>query len=326
MSKPVTRRTSLMLGAAAILAPGALRAETTLPDKILRILVGFPAGGGTDVMARLIAEPIKQRTGRNIIIENKVGASGTIAGATLKTSPPDGSTICYMPSATVAQKLSMIAIPFDPETDLTPITLAGTLQTAYCVSPTIGVNSLSEYIDWLKQNPTRRSFGTTAMGSFTHFFGLMTGQAIGIPLEAIPYRGAAPLVGDLQGGHVTAGCGSITDFIDHHRSGVVKILFTSGSKPTASAPDLPTGIGLGYPSLNVMGWYAFFAPANTPPDIVEAWGRELRAVIKLPEIEKRLTELGMEVETSTPAEFSQRMSADLKRWKEIMDAIGYKPT
>lgn len=110
MSEPITRRTSLLLGAAAVLAPGALRAQTGLPDKMLRILVGFPAGGGMDVMARLIAEPLKQRTGRTIIIENEVGASGTIAGATLKTSPPDGTTICYMPSATVAQKLSMLSI------------------------------------------------------------------------------------------------------------------------------------------------------------------------------------------------------------------------
>ena len=276
-------------------------------------------------MARLIAEPLKQRTGRNIIIENKVGASGTIAGATLKTSEPDGGTICYMPSATVTQKLSMVSIPFDPETDMVPITLAGTLQTVFCVSPTIGVNTFAEYIEWLKRNPTRASFGTTAIGSFTHFFGVMIGQAIGVKLDPIPYRGAAPLATDLQAGHVTAGCGSITDFIDHHRQGSVRILLTSGIKPAASAPDLPTGTGLGYPSLSIMGWYAFFAPVKTPPAIVDAWGNELRAVLMMPEVVKRLTDLGMEVETSTSAEFTQRMTVDLKRWKEIIDGIGYKP-
>lgn len=326
MSKPITRRRSLMLGAAAMMAPSALRAQTILPDKILRILVGFPAGGGTDVMARLIAEPLKQRTGRNIIIENKVGASGTIAGATLKTSAPDGSTICFMPSATVVQKLSMVSIPFDPESDMMPITLAGTLQTAFCVSPTIGVDTFAEYIEWLKKNPARASFGTTAIGSFTHFFGVMTGQAIGVKLDPIPYRGAAPLVADLQAGHITAGCGSITDFVDHHRQGSVKILLTSGIKPPASMADLPTGTGLGYPSLNIMGWYGFFAPTTTPPTIIEAWGSELRAVLNLPDVQKRLTDLGMEVETSTPEEFGKRMSFDLKRWKVIMDGIGYKPT
>lgn len=106
----------------------------------------------------------------------------------------------------------MPGVPFDPMTDIAPITLAGTVQTAFCVSPTIGVGNLKEYIEWLKKNPTRASFGT-ALGSFTHFFGVMAGKAVGIPLEPAPYRGAAPLVADLQGGHIAAGCGGITDFL-----------------------------------------------------------------------------------------------------------------
>ena len=326
MSKAITRRTSLLLGASAVFAPTLLRAQTTLPDKPIRLLIGFPAGGGSDVMARLIAEPLRQRTGRNIVIENKVGASGTLAGAALKTSPPDGSVICFMPSATAMQKLSMVAVPFDPQADMAPITMAGTLQTVYCVSPTIGVNTLAEYVEWLKKNPTRASFGSTAMGSSTHFFGLMIGQAIGRPLEAVAYRGAAPLASDLQGGHITGGCGSITDFIDHHRNGVVKILVTSGNRPPASAPELPTGASLGFPDLQLSGWYAFFAPAGTPPAIVEAWGKELRPVLELPEIKRRLAELGLEVGTSTPAEFSERLNSDMKQWQKVMDTVGYKPT
>lgn len=323
-----TRRTALALalGGAALAAPAIGRADTALPDKTLKILVGFPAGGGTDVMARIIAEALKQRTGRNIIIENKGGASGTLAGEALKNSPPDGTTICYMPSATVVQKLTMASIPFDPQTDIAPITLAGTVQTAFCVSPTLGVNSLKEYIEWLKKNPTRNNFGTTAMGSFTHFFGVMAGQAIGIPLEPVPYRGAAPLVADLQGGHVPAGCGGITDFLEHHRAGKVKVIFTSGQKPTTSAPEIPTVTQLGYPNISILGWYVFFAPPRTPPALIDAWGNELRAVLKLPEIERKMTEFGLDVETSTPAAFSQRMAADFKRWKEILDSIGYKPS
>src|SRR6187549_848491 len=194
MTTRINRRSALALAGAALAAPAVARADTALPDKTLKILIGFPAGGGSDVMARFIAEALKQRTGRNVIVDNKAGASGTLAGEALKNSAPDGTTICYMPSATVVQKLTMAAMPFDPQTDIAPITLAGTVQTAYCVSPTIGVNTLAEYIEWLKKNPTRHNFGTTAMGSFTHFFGVMAGQAIGIPLEPVPYRGAAPLI------------------------------------------------------------------------------------------------------------------------------------
>jgi len=273
----------------------------------------------------VIAEALRQRTGRNVIIDNKAGASGTLAAAELKNGTADGTAICYMPSATVVQKLTMPAVPFDPLTDIAPITMAGTVQTAYCVSPTIGVSTLPEYVEWLKKNPTRQSFGTTALGSFTHFFGVMAGGAIGIPLEPVPYRGAAPLIADLQGGHIAAGCGGITDFLEHHRAGKVKVIFTSGQKPTTSAPEIPTVTQLGYPGISILGWYIFFAPPKTPPALIEAWGTELRAVLKLPEIEKKMTEFGLDVETSTPAECRQRMAADFKRWKEILDSIGYKP-
>src|SRR6266404_2753570 len=153
MTRKIGRRSSLALTGAAFALPVLSRSalsDTALPDKPLKILVGFPAGGGSDVMARLIAEALKQRTGRNVIIDNKTGASGTIAGEALKNTPPDGTTVCYMPSATVVQKLTMSSIPFDPQTDLAPVTLAGTVQTAYAVSPTLGVNTLPEYIAWLK--------------------------------------------------------------------------------------------------------------------------------------------------------------------------------
>jgi len=326
MTKTIGRRGTLAMAGAALAMPSMGRADTALPDKPLKILVGFPAGGGTDVMARFLAEPLKQRTGRSIVIDNKAGASGTIAVAELKNGPQDGTAIGYVPSATIVQKLTMASVPFDPLTDLQPITLAGTVQTAFCVSPTIGVNTLPEYIEWLKKNPTRQSFGTTALGSFTHFFGVMAGKEIGIPLEPVPYRGAAPLVADLQGGHIAAGCGGITDFLEHHRAGKVKVIFTSGQKPTTSAPEIPTATQLGYPRLQILGWYVFFAGAKVPAPMIEAWGKELKAVLALPETQKKLTELGLDVETSTPAEFTQRMTADLVRWKSIIDEIGYKPT
>lgn len=326
MTRKIGRRSALTLAGSALAVPGMGRADTALPDKPLRILVGFPAGGGTDVMARFLAEPLKQRTGRSIVIDNKAGASGTIAVAELKNGPQDGTAIGYVPSASIVQKLTMASVPFDPLTDIQPITLAGTVQTAFCVSPTIGVNTLPEYIEWLKKNPTRQSFGTTALGSFTHFFGVMAGKEIGIPLEPVPYRGAAPLIADLQGGHIAAGCGGITDFLEHHRAGKVKVIFTSGQKPTTSAPEIPTATQLGYPRLQILGWYVFFAGAKVPAPMIEAWAKELKAVLALPEAQKKLTELGLDVETSTPAEFTRRMTADLARWKSIIDEIGYKPT
>ncbi len=321
----VLRRRALALAGAALALPATGRAETALPDRPLRILVGFPAGSASDAMARIVAEALKQRTGRDVVVDTRAGASGTLAGAALKNSPPDGTTVCYMQGATAMQKLTMAAIPFDPQADLMPVTLAGTAQTAFCVSPTIGVGSLKDYVEWLKRNSTRTSFGTTAMGSFPHFFGVLTGLAIGIPLEPAPYRGAAPLVADLQGGRVAAGCGSLGDFLEPQRAGKVKLVVTSGARRATSAPDVPTGTELGYPSLDMPGWYAFFAPPRTPPALIEAWGSELRAVLQQPEIARKMAALGLGVETSTPAAFSQRLDADLARWKEILGTIGYRP-
>jgi len=328
MTRKISRRNGLALGAGIAMAPfvGPQAQDSALPDKPLKVLVGFPAGGGTDVMARVIAEGVRQRTSRNVLIENKTGASGVIAIEALKNSVPDGTTISYVPSATITQKLTMPNVPFDPMVDLQPITLAGTVQNAFCVSPAIGVNSLPEYIEWLKKNPTQQLFGTTALGSFTHFFGVMSGREIGIPLEPVPYRGAAPLVADLQGGHIAAGCSGLTDFLEHHRAGKVKILFTSGTRPALTAPEIPTAISLGYPRLQFLGWYVFCAPAQLPAPLLEAWGAELRATLAMPEIQKKLGELGLNVETSTPAAFRERMKDDLAHWKGIIDSIGYKPT
>lgn len=325
--RTITRRTTLLTAGAALAAPlASVRAQQTgLPDKPLKILVGFPAGGGTDVMARYLAEPLKQRTGRNILIDNKAGASGAIAVDTLKNSAPDGATIAYVPSATIMQKLTMPAVTWDPLTDIAPIAQAGTVQTAFCVSPTIGVNGLKDYIEWLKKNPERQSFGTTALGSSTHFFGVMAGKEIGIPLEPVPYRGAAPLVADLQGGHIAAGCGGITDFLEHHRAGKVKVIFTSGVKPTTSAPEIPTISQLGYPQLASLGWYVFFAPATMPAALKDAWNKELNAVLAMPEVQRKLLELGLDVEPATPAEFTQTLTRDLATWQKTITSIGYKP-
>jgi len=313
------------IGAAAAIGRPAF--AQSIPTGTIRMLVGYPAGGGTDVMGRIIAEKLKERTGANVIVENRAGASGTLANDTLKNAPADGSVILYAPSAaTVAQTVTKKQLPYDLEKDLATVTLAGTVSTVFVVSPTIGVNTFAEYVEWLKKNPNRQTFGTTALGSFTHFFGVVAGREIGIPLEPVPYRGAAPLVADLQGGHIAAGCGGLTDFLEHHRAGKVKLIFTSGTKPATAAPDIPTATSLGYPKLQILGWYVFFAPAKLPAPLLDAWGSELKAVLAQPDIQKKLTELGLDVETSTPAEFTQRMGADLARWKTIIDSIGYKPS
>jgi tripartite-type tricarboxylate transporter receptor subunit TctC len=324
-----SKRRKAMVGAtgAGILASLNLPLQAqALPAGPVRIIVGFPPGGGTDVMARHIAEKLRERLGRNVLIENKAGASGTIAIDAMKTAPADGSVLMYASSATtVAQLVTRKTPSFDLDKDLTSIVLTGTVGVVYCVSATLGVNNLSEYIEWLKKNPQKASFGTTAMGSATHFSGVELGQALGIPLLPVAYKGAAPLVGDLLAGHIPAGCGGLTDFLVHHQSGKVKIIAITSAKRATAASELPTVAELGYPKLTYDGFYAFYGPGKMSPAMVSFWNRELRAVTESSDLSQRLLGLGLEVLSSTPAELVARQSKLLASFTASMKAAGYTP-
>jgi len=301
-----SRRKALYLagGAAAAATLGSAAQAQSLPTGTIRMLVGYPAGGGTDVMGRILADKLKERIGANVIVENRAGASGTLACDTLRNAPADGTVIMYAPSAaTVAQTVTKKVLPYDLEKDLATITLAGTVSTVFVVSPTIGVRNLPEYIDWLKKNPRKASFGSTAMGSSTHFFGVELGQAIGIPIEPVAYKGAAT----------------------HHRGEKLRIIAISSPKRATGAPDLPTISELGYPKLASEGFYGFYASAKMSAGMINAWNKELRTVLELPEMRQRLVGLGLEVQTSTPAEFATRQSRDLVSFAASMKAAGFQP-
>lgn len=324
-----TRRKTIGLaaGTAAMLAlPGAARAQGIPTSGPIRILAGYPAGGGTDVMARIIAEKLKERLGVNVIVENRAGASGTLANEATKNAPADGTVLLYAPSAgTVAQTVTKKQLNYDLEKDLATITLAGVLPVVYVVSPTIGVRNFAEYVEWLKKNPKKQNFGTTAMGSQTHFFGVELGQALGMPLEPVAYKGAAPLIADLSAGHASAGCGGLSDFLQHHRGDKVRIIAVSGPKRAASAPDLPTIGELGYPKLTTEGWYGFYGPGKMSPALVQAWNKELVAVLESPDIKQKILQVGMEIRTSTPQAFAELQSKNIVSFRASMQAAGYVP-
>jgi tripartite-type tricarboxylate transporter receptor subunit TctC len=322
---PQSGRRVFVCGAMAVATAGPSLAQG-LPGGVVRLLVGFPPGGGTDVMARLIAEQIRKRGNlRSIIVENRPGATGTLACEALKHAPADGTTIMYAPSATtVLPVLTFRTLPFDPRTDLAPITKVGTVSSVLAVSPTLGVRSLPEYVEWVRADPARTSFGTTALGSTTHFFGLSIAGAYGLRLEPIAYRGAAPLVSDLGAGHVTAGTGGLSDFLSHHQAGKLRILVTSGTRRSSAAPDIPCIAELGFPDRAQDGFYAMFAPGRTPRPVLDALQREIAAAVEEPELRRQLAELGLEPETSTPEALGELLAQDIERWRPIVTASGFR--
>ena len=328
MNNNFDRRKALILGGSALAAAavsGPSLAQS-LPTGTIRILVGFPAGGGSDVMARLIAEKLKERTGANIIIDNRPGNSGNLACEMLKNGPADGSVLMFGTSATtVAQRVTRKQLQYDVEKDLVAITLAGTVSVAYVVSATIGVRTLPEYIEWLKKNPRKQNFGTTAMGSMTHFFGVLMGQSIGVPLEPVAYKGAAPLISDLSAGHASAGCGGVSDFLTHHRGDKMRIIAISAPKRVNAAPDLPTIAELGHPKLSYEGFYGFYGPSRMSAGLVAAWNKELRTVLDSPDMRQRLLGVGLETESSTPTELFNRQSNLITYMTAMMKAAGVEP-
>lgn len=325
MNTPLTRRWLLATGA-ALAAPAIARAQSGLPHKPIRILIGYPSSGGSDSLVHVISGALQSQLSRNVTVDYKPGPSGMAAGEVLKKAPPDGSVIAFMPSATMVGKLVKASFPFDPLTDLLPLTLAGTYPTTFAVSPKIDVTTLAEYVAWLKAgDATRARFGTTTPDSFTQYFGTMLGREIGVPLEAVPYGGARPLVADLEQGRIPAGTGGITSFLVPQRGGRLKILMTSAAKRGPIAPKVPTVAELGFPKLVQTNWYAFFAPPGMQASLVAAWTAELRAVLQSREVSEQLQQLGLNVETSTPAEMAERLASDFKEWKATLDLLGVKP-
>ncbi|TCZ53182.1 Bug family tripartite tricarboxylate transporter substrate binding protein [Roseicella aquatilis] len=318
------RRTVLGAGGTLLAAPAI--AQGALPQGVVRILVGFPPGGGTDVMGRAIAEGLRKR-GRlkNIVIENRAGASGTVACEALKYATPDGTTLLFAPSASTVQPvLTFRKLPFDPRTDFAPVTLTGTVQTCWVLSPNLPAASFQDYIAWVKADGRRGSFGSTALGSSTHFFGLQLSSAFGVELEPVGYRGAAPLIADLAAGHIMAGCGGVSDFLTHHRDGKLRIVLTSGPRRGATTPDIPTIADLGHPDQASFGFYAFFAPAGTPAPVVAALREELAAATMEPEVKAQLLSIGLEPEVSTSAALGTLLAEDIERWRPVVEKSGFK--
>ena len=261
-----------------------------------------------------------------VIVENRPGASGAIAIDALRKSPADGTVLMYGTSTTTVALTVARKVPgFNLEKDLTPIALTGATATAFVVSTTLGVRTLGEYVAWLKKNPGKDTFVTTAPGSNTHFFGVLLGQAIGIPLEAAAYKGAAPLLADLFGGHVAPGCGGVTDFLTHHQSDNVRIVAVSSPRRLPFASELPIVSELGYPSLNYEGFYGFYGPPKMSPAIIDAWNRELSAATESSDLRAKLLNIGLDVQTATPAEFASHQARLMVPFTEMMRKADYSP-
>lgn len=325
---PIDRRSLLALGSLSLpaLAARVARGQTALPDKDVRILVGFEAGGGADAAARAVATELQRRLSVHVHVENRTGSHGAMPGEIVKKGPAEGTMLALLSSTTLVSKLATRDFPFDPVNDLAPVAEVGTFAIAFAVSPMLDVDSFEDYLQWLKAGDNRRR--RIAVSSNTAFIQVLNNllrQSIGETLEPVSYRGAVPIVNDLRDGRIPASVNTITSLLPAHRGRRVRILMTTSARRLAVAPNIPTAIELGYPKLDMEEWFAFFVAAKTPERVVAAWSRELRRVIETPEVADTLKPLGLEIRTASPEAITALIERHQKAWQRRMQAVGMQP-
>jgi tripartite-type tricarboxylate transporter receptor subunit TctC len=295
--------------------------------KTVRIIVGFPAGGGTDAIARTLADKLKDELGTTVIVENKPGAGGQLAAHALKSAAPDGSTFFISHDHTITILPLVVKNPgFDPAKDFVPVAGFASFVNAFALSSGTPAKSLNEYVAWIRnQGQGKGVVGVPAPASTPEFLVKVLGETFKLDLVPAPYRGSAPMIGDMLGNQIAAGIGSVPDFIENHKGGRVRVVAVLGGKRQPTLPDVPTLAELGIAGFEDLPYYGFFAPAGTPKAAIDPFSQALSKVIAMPEVRERLTALGLAVEFMSQQQLASRERAYAKTWAEIIRKSGFQP-
>lgn len=318
------RRQILGLTALAIAAATSPAwAADPFPTGPIRILVGFPAGGTIDVVARQVAEQMREELGVPVTVENQTGAGGQLAAQALKRAAPDGRTLMIAPDHTAVIIPLTLAHPgFNVANDFAPIGLVANYAGALAVSQASGIKDLPGLLAAAKADPKAGNIGVSAAGSKPQFQIDALAKRQGVPLATVPFRGSVPMVQDLAGGHLTAGITALGDFLEFDRAGKLKVIAMVGQRRSSILPDVPTAAELGYP-MQVDFWVGMFAPAGTPKAAVEHLNQVLGKALAAPKVQQRMAGLVFEPKASTPAQLSERIAAETKLWEPIVAASGW---
>lgn len=296
-------------------------------DKPVRILVGFPPGGGTDVIARLLQEPLSQRLGRTVIIENKPGAGGQIAAQQLKASVADGTTLFLTHDHSISILPQVVRhAGFEPALDFEPVGGFASFVNTFAVSALHPAKTFEEYLDWVRKAAGGRSaVGIPAPASTPEFLVKQIANRYQLDLIAIPYKGSAPMIGDMLGRQIEAGIGSVQDFVNYHQEGKLRVLAVLGGKRQPMLPQVPTFSELGLKGLEDMPYYGIYAPKGVPAAFTQRFSKALADSVREPHIRQQLEAIGLVVDSMTPAQLSQREQTYTAVWTRIISESGFKP-
>ena len=326
-----SRRGVVSRGVRSVLALGLLsafgslaQAQTGTP---IKLLVGFPAGAGTDAIARTLGEKLKDELGVPVVVENRAGAGGQIAAQALKAAPADGHTFFLTHDHSISILPQVVKNPgFNPATDFVPVAGFATFANVLAVSGGTPAKSIDEYITWAKtQKGGKETIGVPAPGSIPEFLVKLMSDKYKLDLQAAPYRGSAPMTADMLGNQIAAGIASVPDFIENHKAGKVRIVATIGAKRQPLLPAVPTFTELGFANLDDYPYYGIFAPTGTPQPVIDRFGVALQKVLAMPDVKDKLTTMGLNVGYEPQAAFGQRVKNYTQTWEGIIKASGFVP-
>jgi len=317
-----------MLRSASILLFAALACPVlsqTYPARPVRIIVAFSAGGGTDLVARAVAQKLSERWGQSVLVDNRVGASGMIGADAVAKANPDGYTLLMASPQEIAVNHFLFAkVAYDPERDFAPITLVAVTPLVVAAYPGVPAKNMQELVALAKAQPGTLGFATPGTGSTQHLTGEMLMDQAGIKLVHIPYKGAGQSIPDVLGGQVPLGIYGLLTISQHAKSGKMRILAVTTPKRSSAAPEIPTLAESGFPGFDTSLWFGLLAPAATPKDIVAKVHDDVVQALKLPDVKARIAEQGAGIVGDTPAEFAAFIAAESAKYAKIIKQAGVK--
>ncbi|MCU1376736.1 MAG: tripartite tricarboxylate transporter receptor family protein [Actinomycetia bacterium] len=317
------KRCARTLGAAALLLFSAASLAQNYPARPIRLIVPFPPGGSTDLVARVVGQKMGEAWGQQVVIDNRPGANGMIGSDVVAKGIPDGYTIVLGTIGPMAINASLYKMPYDIEKELAPITYTANIANVLVVHPTVA-KDVKELIAVAKAKPGTLTFGSSGTGGAPHMAVELFKLLAKVNVVHVPYKGGGPAMTDLVGGQISGSFASMPSAIGFIKSGKLRALGVSSDKRSPALPEVPTVAEAGVKGFSVLDWQGLFAPAKTPPAIISKLNTEIVRILALPETIERLTAAGVDIQTSTPKAFGDFVRAEIRKWADVVKQAGVK--
>jgi tripartite-type tricarboxylate transporter receptor subunit TctC len=318
------RRRSILLACAGMLFSAAALADN-YPSRPVKIVVPFPAGGSNDIVARALAQKLSERTGQSFYVENRGGAGGNIGAEAVASADPDGYTLLLTapPPLTINAALYK-ELRYDPANAFAPVALIASVPIVLAVNPSVEAKNVNELVALAKAKPGSLSFGSSGNGSTNHLAGELLKSMTGIDILHIPYKGAAPAMNDLVAGHIPMMFDNMPAVLAQVKGKSINAIAVAGAKRASAMPDVPTVAESGVPGFEASSWFGLVAPAKTPAPVLAKLEDDIAAILKMPDVQKRLDELGAEPGTVSGAAFGKFLADETTKWTKIIRESGAK--